>query len=121
MLTEFGRYLRKFRIDCGELLKDMADKLGVTPSYLSAIETGKRNIPENWVEKIAGLYHLDLIEKDQLADAAANSVKSVTMDLERMAAPRREAALLFARKFEQADDSTIMTIRDLLKKQLGDF
>jgi transcriptional regulator with XRE-family HTH domain len=117
MLTEFGRYLRKFRIDCGELLKNMADKLGVTPSYLSAIETGKRNTPGDWVEKIADLYHLDLIEKDQLVDATANSVKSVTMDLEKMATSRKETALLFAREFEKADDSTIMTIRNLLKKQ----
>jgi transcriptional regulator with XRE-family HTH domain len=45
MLTEFGQYLRKIRIDCGDLLKDMADKLGVTSSYLSAVETGKRNVP----------------------------------------------------------------------------
>ena len=31
-----------FRIQHGELLKDMADKLDVAPAYLSAIENGKR-------------------------------------------------------------------------------
>jgi transcriptional regulator with XRE-family HTH domain len=116
MLTKFGMYLRKLRIDNGELLKDMADKLGVTPSYLSAIETGKRNIPGDWVDKIAALYNLDMIERDQLADTAANSVKSVTLDLENTATPRRETALLFAREFDKVDDSTIKTIRNLLKK-----
>ncbi|KHF28295.1 Helix-turn-helix domain protein [Anoxybacillus sp. BCO1] len=51
MLTEFGRFCRKLRIDNGELLKHMADKLGVTSSYLSAVENGKRNVPQDWVEK----------------------------------------------------------------------
>lgn len=45
-LTEFGKFSRKLRIDNGELLKDMAIKLNVTVSYLSAVEIGKRNIPE---------------------------------------------------------------------------
>ena len=29
MLTSLGKFLRKLRIDQGEILKDMADKLGV--------------------------------------------------------------------------------------------
>jgi len=41
MITEFGRILRNIRMDCNELLKDMADKLNITSSYLSAIEHGK--------------------------------------------------------------------------------
>ena len=50
-LTEFGKFSRKLRIDNGELLKDMAIKLNVTVSYLSAVEIGKRNIPEKWEEE----------------------------------------------------------------------
>ena len=52
MLTEFGQYLRKLRIDHGDFLKDMSDVLGVTPSYLSAVETGKRNVPSQRAEQI---------------------------------------------------------------------
>ena len=47
MITEFGKALRKLRIDRGETLKIMADNLEMTSSYLSAIECGKRNIPMN--------------------------------------------------------------------------
>ena len=43
MITPFGKYLRKLRIDHDEKLKDMAAKLGVTGSYLSAVEIGKRD------------------------------------------------------------------------------
>ena len=44
MITELGKHLRKIRIDHGEILKNMADKLGVTSSFLSAVEIGKRNM-----------------------------------------------------------------------------
>ena len=56
MLTEVGRFLRKLRIDHGEILKDMADKLDVTVSYLSAVENGKRHMPSEWNERICDDY-----------------------------------------------------------------
>ena len=53
MTTEFGKMLRKLRIDCDENIRDMAFNLDITASYLSAIECGKRNIPKNLVDKVA--------------------------------------------------------------------
>ena len=47
MLTALGRFLRKIRIDRNELLKDMADKLEVSASFLSAVENGKRACHRN--------------------------------------------------------------------------
>lgn len=58
MLTDFGKELRKIRIDNNEFLKDMANKLGVTVSYLSAVENGKRDIPDEWLDKIINDYNL---------------------------------------------------------------
>ena len=42
MLTSLGKFLRKLRIDNNELLKDMAQKLNVSVSFLSAVENGKK-------------------------------------------------------------------------------
>ena len=33
MVTEFGKVLRKIRIDHGEILKQMADRLNVSSSF----------------------------------------------------------------------------------------
>ena len=65
-LTEFGKFLRKLRVDNGELLKDMAIKLNVTPSFLSMVETGRRNIPKKWEEDIEKIYSLSLKQKEEL-------------------------------------------------------
>ena len=51
MLTEFGKILRIIRINSGDSSRAMAKKLNLSPSYLSAIENGKRNIPSD-IEKL---------------------------------------------------------------------
>ena len=117
MLADFGRFLRKIRIDCGEILKDMAEKLNVSAAYLSAIETGKRNIPEQWVNKISELYNLSEEEKNNLNDAADNSAKSITLNFNNISNSHKETAILFAREFENVDTETL----DKIKKLLGNM
>lgn len=115
MLTDFGRFLRKIRIDSGEILKDMAEKLNVSAAYLSAVEMGKRNIPEQWVNKISELYNLSEEEKNNLHKAADNSAKSITLNFDNISNTRKETAILFAREFENVDTETL----DKIKKLLG--
>ncbi len=48
-LNALGRELRKLRIDRGEIIKTMAENLGYSPSYLSAIEMGSQfNFNSMW-------------------------------------------------------------------------
>lgn len=115
MLTDFGKFLRKIRIDCGEILKDMAEKLNVSAAYLSAVEMGKRNIPEQWVNRISELYGLSEEEKSKLNDAADNSAKSITLNFDNISNSRKETAILFAREFENVDAETLDKIKKLLK------
>ena len=41
----FGEYLKHLRLKKGFTLKKLADLAGLSPSYLSRIERGERNIP----------------------------------------------------------------------------
>ena len=59
MLTRVGIFLRKLRLDSGEIMKDMATKLDVSSSFLSAVENGKKKMPESWYDTIVNLYNLD--------------------------------------------------------------
>jgi transcriptional regulator with XRE-family HTH domain len=115
MLTEFGKNLRKIRIDKGELVKDMADKLEVTPSYLSAVENGKRNIPEQWTDKLASFYSLDTAAKAALHETAARSAKTVKLNLDQASADKKGAAVMFARKFHELDESEIFQLQEFIK------
>ena len=52
MLTPFGQIVRKKRIDKFLTLKEMADALGVSSAFLSAVEMGRKAIPDDWGLKI---------------------------------------------------------------------
>lgn len=55
-LTEFGKAVRKARIDIGHTLLTMANELSTTPAFLSGLETGSKKIPQKWVEKIDSFF-----------------------------------------------------------------
>ena len=56
MITEFGKYIRKLRIDKIVTLREMADAVNLSPSYLSSIETGKRNITPGFFEAVVNYF-----------------------------------------------------------------
>lgn len=64
--TEFGKFLRNVRLARQELLKYMADKLGVASSFLSAVENGKQDVPEEWLILLQEHYMLTELELEQL-------------------------------------------------------
>jgi len=72
-MTPFGKAIRHHRIEHEMLLGEMAEVLGVSPSYLSQIETGKKPIPGDMTAKIAGLFELDGAALSALREAEAAS------------------------------------------------
>lgn len=115
MLTSIGRFLRKLRIDQGEILKDMAEKLGVTVSFLSAVENGKKKMPSVWNKKICDLYNLSAGQRDAFTAAIADTEDSIEMNLYEATVGRRELAVSFARKFSEIDDFQAEEIKKFYK------
>lgn len=72
-MTEFGKELRKIRLDNDELLKNMADKLSVGSAYLSAIEHGKKVVPSTLIYRLRDLYGLAAEEVDKLSKLAKSN------------------------------------------------
>ena len=112
MLTKFGKQLRKIRIEYDQRLKDMADKLGVTVAYLSAVENGNRAVPDAWVNVIANEYSLDEQEIIELQKAAYEEKNEIKICFE--GAARAEAALAFARKFQSMTDDNVSQLQKFL-------
>lgn len=122
MYSEFGKYLRVLRLNRGELLKTMADRLEVSSAFLSSVETGKKAIPSNWENKIALLYQLNEKEKDALRESITQSKASEKLILLNNSAENVGIALQFARRFNEKtiSDSTLNEIMKLLSKDEED-
>lgn len=73
-LTKFGRFVRELRIERNELMKDMAEKFGVSVSKLSSVEVGKTEIPNEWPEKLIYAYNLNEEEIQKLKDSLNNVI-----------------------------------------------
>lgn len=116
MLTSLGRFLRKLRIDRGEILKDMADKLEVSSSFLSAVENGKKRMPSAWNNEIVKLYQLDPDDQITFTKAIAETEESVEMNFSHASYQNREVAISFARKFIDFDDEQVEEIKKILQK-----
>lgn len=114
MLTNFGKKLRKLRIDRDELLKDMASKLGVTAAYLSAVENGNREVPDAWLNILRRLYELDDREFKELQESVYDEKNVLRLDLEDISEKEKELTLSFARRFKSLSDDQIIEILKVL-------
>ncbi len=113
-LTEFGKFTRKLRIENGELLKDMAEKLDVTVSYLSAVEVGKRNIPVKWEKNLIEVYHLNEEESKNLKESIEYSQKIIKINVEQYNKDEKDIVLLLARKLETLDKKEKKELKAIL-------
>ena len=64
--TKYGEFVRVLRIKHHEVMGDMAEILGASLPFISAVENGKKNVPANWVSKLVEHYHLTASEKEEL-------------------------------------------------------
>ena len=114
-LTPLGKFLRKLRIDRGELLAGVAADLSLSASMLSAVELGRKPAPNALLEKIAERYELSPIAKEDLKQLAKESAPQVRIGLEGANDPARELAVAFARRFKSLDAQEVDQMLSLLK------
>ena len=116
MLTELGKLLRKIRIARQELLRDMARTIGVSVDYLSDVDTGKRNAPIAWCNKIIQAYHLNSDEVAQLRTAFDESQDELRISLQQISAQQRSTAISFAKALEGLSDEQLEKIMKVVQK-----
>lgn len=118
--TSFGEFVRIQRIKHHEVMADMANFLGVKLPFLSAVENGKKNVPAEWINKIAEHYGLSGSEYQELKDSIEESKTHFKISTENTGLIQRRAAMQFARSFSNIDDATAEKILALLKNNTKD-
>ncbi len=113
--TKFAEFMRILRIKNHENMGDTAKLLDVNVSFLSAVETGKKNVPMNWVEKIVNHYKLSNSERLDLLAAIEDSKTTSKIDLVSTPDYKRQVALQFQRSFDDIDETTAKKIMELLE------
>ena len=118
--TEYGKYLKKLRIDKDKTLAAMAKDMGIAPSYLSAIESGERVIPVDFTEKVSEKYLLDDTAKDELRELELKTPRTaLQLDFKKSGSTeeQKNLAILFAQKYAGLSARQIEKIRAVLEEK----
>lgn len=122
MRTGIGEFLRNLRMTRNQRLKDMAEILGVSSAFLSAVENGKKSMPDSWVGKVKAEYIISDEECERMKQIALESQNTILLNMKNASSVNRELAVSFARQFDEMDEETSKKILQMLKnrKKVGD-
>ena len=120
-MTPFGARLRQLREDRGLRLKDMAEELGVSATYLSALEHGRRSKP-NWsfIQRVIHYFNIIWDEADELQRLADVSNPKITVDTAGLPPKATELANRLARDIgtlTEADLDALLETLDAARKR----
>jgi len=117
-MTPFGAKVRELRAARGILLKKMADDLGVSSAYLSALEHGHRGRPgPGLVLQICGYFDLIWDEAEELKRLGSASHPRITVNTAGLSPAATELANTLAEQIGDLDDATIQWILDEIKSR----
>lgn len=114
MISSFGLFMRKVRDKTGDSLRGCAIKLEISAPFLSAMEVGRRPIPNHYLDKIKEVYNLSDEEYIELYNAVIETNKRVDIEIEKMNAAQKEVSMAFARRIESADPDLVEKLRKVL-------
>jgi transcriptional regulator with XRE-family HTH domain len=119
-LTPFGQKVRELRIQARVRLNAMAEAIGYSEAYLSAVETGRKPVNDELLEKTIEYFTAinNNFSKDDLVRAADESKTAI--NVERLEDLEKGVLGAFARKLPGATDQVRLEILDRLNKVLED-
>lgn len=116
-MTPFGLFMRTLRLEKGLLLKDMADAMGVSSAYLSALEHGKKGAPNNeFITALESKYQLGNVAREQLRTAVRDSNNSLAIS-PKVTPLGFETAHAFARKLPNLSESQLRSLKKIIDEQ----
>jgi transcriptional regulator with XRE-family HTH domain len=112
MTTQFGKELKKLRIDLGITLLDMATAINVSAAFLSAIETGRKRIPDGILDALAKKFPQIKEQREKFEALVAQARKEVSFALENASYEDAMLATALARKFGSLTDEEKNQLRN---------
>lgn len=115
MLTELGKELRKLRIDRGLTMMDMAKAMGYSTAMLSGIETNRKRVPEDFINRLERSYP-DLQACRSQFEALVNLAnREARVSLADATTDDAELVTELARRFSSLSSEQKNSLRTLLK------
>jgi len=107
-MTPFGKKVRTLRKARAITLKQMAEELGVSSAYFSALEHGHRGRPgSGLVQQVCGYFELMWDDAEELRRLAELSHPRIVVDTAGLSPKATELANTLAETIKDLDEETI--------------
>jgi transcriptional regulator with XRE-family HTH domain len=118
-MTPFGKRLRELRAARGVTMKDMAEAIGVSPAYLSALEHGHRGMPTYYLlQRIITYFNIIWDEAEDLERLAQGSDPRVVVDTSGLSPMATTLANRLARTVGDLSEADLEALLKLLDARL---
>ena len=116
-MTPFGEKIRALRKDRGVTMKQMAQAIGVSAPYLSALENGNRGQP-SWylVQRIIAYFNIIWDEAEDITELARLSHPRVVIDTSGLSPQATELANRLADSVSRLSESDLQQLLQLLRE-----
>jgi transcriptional regulator with XRE-family HTH domain len=117
-VTPFGQRMRALRAERSLTLKQMAEAVGVSSAYLSALEHGKRGRP-SWhlVQRITAYLNIIWDDAEDVAQLARVSHPRVTIDTSGLNPKATELANRLADDIGRLDEKSLNELLQILGRR----
>ncbi len=117
-MTPFGDRMRRLRAERGITLKEMADAIGVSSAYLSALEHGKRGRP-GWhlIQRILTFFNIIWDDAEEVVRLARISHPRITIDTSGLTPRATELANRLADDIGKLDATSLEEILVILDRK----
>ena len=114
-MTKFGIFIRKLRLDRGIRLRDMAKDLDISPAYLSAMETGHKDITQSLADKVSSVYNLSIEQSKELKKSIMLSKQKICITTSQIAW-KNELISMLKEKLDNLSEEQQFKIIEVLKE-----
>ena len=111
-MTPFGIAMRKIRLEKGLRIMDIAAKLGLTSSFISAVVSGKKPIPGSYVASVVRVLCLTQPAALNFKESADRS--KTYIDVDALEGSQRELVAAFARKLDDLPPEFLEQIKKMV-------
>lgn len=115
-ITEYGRFIRELRRNRKENLDMMSKKMDVSISFLSSLESGKKQIPKDFADRLVLVYELDEIQRMRLINAIELSNNKSIIKLNNLSPIKKNLVLNIARNIDKMSEEQAEEMLKIIKK-----
>lgn len=116
-LSIFMKRLRLNRND--QTMMEMAKELGISISFLSGVENGKRNMSEDLYHLICKQYNLTPKLAEELKHLRTLSVSKINVPLDSMSSELKSTTVKFLSSADELSEADLKKINSILNKKRG--